>query len=110
MNQLERVARAICRVVIQSYRINEVSSEDTINADGNPLWMGYIPDAQAAIDAMQEWKAVDTAPEDVEVLVYRPIGIQKIDVMQRVEGVWYWPDGESPTSNPTHWMPLPKAP
>lgn len=94
MDRLERVARAFRRHLF--------------GTDGG--WESHIELAQIAIDAMQDWRPADTAPEDTEVLVYRPDGIQKRDVMMRVDDYWYWPDGESPTTHPTHWLPLPESP
>lgn len=52
MNQLERVARSICREVIGSYNLSNLVSVDTTNEDGRPLWQSYTKEAQAAIDAM----------------------------------------------------------
>lgn len=101
MNQLERVARAL--VAATGFDPDELF-------DDEPAWHWWKPRAQAAIDAMEQWQPAETAPEDTEVLVYRPDGIQKRDVMLRVDDYWYWPDGESPTSNPTHWMQLPSPP
>jgi hypothetical protein len=47
MNQLERVARAICRV-------NGFDPDEPSITGKGPLWRLYISDAQAAIDAMQQ--------------------------------------------------------
>ncbi len=105
MNTLERVARAICATH---------GRDPDFEIYGLKDWEVWKDHAQAAIDAMEQWQLIETAPEDVEVLVYRPDGIQKRDVMLRVDDYWYWywywQDGESPMLNPTHWLPLPEPP
>ena len=44
-DMVERVARALCRVD---------SHPENATMDGKPLWMDYIPEARAAIEAMRE--------------------------------------------------------
>lgn len=106
MDRLERVARAMC---IASGLDPDRSTFSKI-CPGERIWNLFEEQAQAAIDELEQWRQIDTAPEDTEVLVYRPDGIQKTDVMMRVDDYWYWPDGESPTTHPTHWLPLPSPP
>jgi hypothetical protein len=103
VNTLERVARAIC--------FEDGRNPDSMTTDDSFAWEVYLSEAQAAIDAMQEWQPIETAPLGTDVLIYRPSHIQLFDVMRRnAVGNWRWPDGEIPLRDPTHWMPLPEPP
>lgn len=57
-----------------------------------------------------EWQAIDTAPKDgASVLLYSPVLFGEQIVVAYYElGQWHDLMGRVP--QPTHWMPLPKAP
>lgn len=68
---------------------------------------------------MSEWQPIETAPKDgTTVIAFRPTDPPHVEGMYWAtydgtdEGAWHWTyDGDAPSSNqPTHWMPLPKAP
>jgi hypothetical protein len=59
------------------------------------------------------WQPIETAPEDVPVLVFQATGPRCIvatlgTAARGKAGRWFEPDRE--TSKPTHWMPLPEPP
>ena len=59
------------------------------------------------------WKPIESAPDCVDVLVYRPTpcGVEIVNMVKN-DGYWSWClDAESPIQYmPTHWMPLPPPP
>lgn len=57
-----------------------------------------------------EWQPIETAPKDgTFVLAYRPCD-PYFEPMYFNDGIWHWFDGDSPSFQPTHWMPLPDPP
>jgi len=58
---------------------------------------------------MADWHPIDTAPDDVAVLVFKRDGrIPQMATAMRSRGQW-WAFGSLPIT-PTHWMPLPDPP
>lgn len=60
-----------------------------------------------------EWKAMDTAPKDVSVLVFVPgrgvmLGYQHMYTSAGYQWTSNWTPIDGAT--PTHWMPLPEPP
>lgn len=104
MNQLERVARAIV---------------DAIDGDTDE-WRMWAIEAQAAIDAidaMQKWQPIETAPHNEAVLLYCPYrhesNPERIEIGEATRGARNSFRGMSTYSAhawATHWMPLPKLP
>jgi hypothetical protein len=66
--------------------------------------------AQAAIDAMPGWQAIETAPktDGDYILVYSPEGTQVAWWCE--QGHWLTSEGKFLWDEPTHWMPLSEPP
>ena len=110
-NMIERVARAIAK-----------------SQGSNPRWNheGWLRDARAAIEAMQDWQPISTAPTDgTRFLAYRrgddpeDIGVVSISHRHDPGGALRNPkhnyetwvtDYGTPLTQPSHWMPLPEPP
>lgn len=100
MDRLERVARAISCA--------ENNGDDA-------FWPGFVTLAQAAIDAMEQWQQIETAPHDTELLLYCPFrhesNPERIETGKATRG-----DRGTVKSTysmhawATHWMPLPEPP
>jgi hypothetical protein len=111
---IEQVARAITEVL----RAKGASSRMMENAGKDA--------ARAAIAAMREWQPIETAPTDgTRFLAYRqcddPEDIGVVSTLRRHDPggalrnpkhnyeTWVTDFG-SPSTQPTHWMPLPEPP
>jgi hypothetical protein len=91
METTERVARAL-----------SLRQRGTENA-----WRSFLDDAMVAIDAMQEWRPIASAPKDgTSVLLATPSG-RLADGMWGNYKVWVWP---YVMVEPTHWMERPEPP
>lgn len=56
-----------------------------------------------------QWQPIETAPSDVEVLMFCPT--RHVSNMERVEvGVYHNTKGGTYNQWATHWMPLPEPP
>lgn len=65
------------------------------------------------VTVTEDWQPIETAPKDgTEILVYEPnFEHAAIYVCKYDDPVWIEAGGECyATWQPTHWMPLPKAP
>jgi hypothetical protein len=70
-------------------------------------WETFTDVAQAAIDALQEWQPIETAPKDgTSILLATPSG-KIADGMWGNYKVWAWP---YVMVEPTHWMERPGRP
>jgi hypothetical protein len=57
---------------------------------------------------MSNWQPIETAPRNVELLLYYPAlraGRMSPGAMLKVGRTW-----DLPSRQPTHWMPLPEPP
>jgi len=62
---------------------------------------------------MSEWQPIETAPLEVDVLLYDPskmIGVQVGMGYKHPNGLIDWYQTFSYPLEPTHWMPLPEPP
>jgi hypothetical protein len=104
---LERVARAL--VASTGFDPDELFED-------KPAWHWWIPRAQAAIEAMQEWQPIESAPIGSCVLVAfhewdDTTQKQIIAFAQSSDGDhWYEQESHSLIWTPTHWMPIPEPP
>ena len=63
------------------------------------------------------WQSIDTAPEDIPLLVYSPwedefvSGFGGCHIAWLIDGVWRCDMTNKPlVDNPSHWLPLPEDP
>jgi hypothetical protein len=104
MNQLERVARAICVAY---------GRDPDLSIYGKKDWEIFTEQAQAAIDAMGDgWQPIETAPDDTPVWVNLVECDGDTEQCIAVQFNDEWTDQfrheiELPV---THWMPLPEPP
>lgn len=59
------------------------------------------------------WHPIETAPEEIYVLVWCPDYYSYeygIAVLDGEEGRWLTYEGDHELNTPTHWMPLPEPP
>jgi hypothetical protein len=74
-----------------------------------PLSECYTDMAQAAIDVLQGWQPIETAPKDERVLLFCPE--LSATNKQRIElDAAYSTKGRYAHSWATHWLPLPQPP
>lgn len=58
-----------------------------------------------------KWEPIETAPDEVRVLVYVPINGGGRILMARKWGYgWEWLTAGSRGKQPSHWQPLPEPP
>jgi hypothetical protein len=109
MNQIERVARAICTAC-------EENPDHTGDARGNAFrWQDYADVAQAAIDAVDRWEPIESAPHDTDVLLYCPLrhetNPERIEIGKATRGErTSIKSTYSSHAWATHCMPLPEPP
>lgn len=115
MNKIERAARAIAHVM----------------GDDTDDWRMWEMEAKAAVNAMQQWQPIETAPKDgTKILGWnQQLGQRETFMDKYTDGSpgykkhkesggpidigWYWFDpihNWASTWKPTHWMPLPEPP
>jgi hypothetical protein len=98
MNQLERVARAICGYKHDRSQI---------------YWPSYTREAQVAIDAMQEWQPIETVPLETLVFVWGK-GFEDVVLtrafLSHEDGVRTLFQGLSDAQRPSHWHSKPEPP
>lgn len=119
MNQIEKVARAMCRA---DPEVRMGDADGVVEQRVNTEWVHYVDQAKAAIAAMQpapQWKWIGSAPRNGTcVLLWIPAedgrhayiasGWYESGVF---DNRWYAAPDENPLSpQPTHWMPLPTPP
>ena len=60
---------------------------------------------------MDDWRPIETAPLDTDVLLWIPGEDMGITVGEKWEGSKHWiPQAELMDRPPTHWQPLPPPP
>lgn len=110
MNQLERVARAICLA-------DRNDPDEELSGNGILFWEVYKREAQAAIDAMQEWMPIETAPKDGSTILVWFVPHGALSVFWE-DDIWCVSNQKCDplpvrgyrTGEDTHWMPLPEPP
>lgn len=88
-------------------------SENPFNDDG---FSCYFHDGKCKYEKAEKnnWRAIETAPDDEEVLMVNSKGLQKVGFVERsgeenwASSDWSYADGTIHV--PTHWMPLPAPP
>ena len=112
MNQIEKVARAMCRA---DPEVRMGDADGVVEQRVNTEWVHYVDQAKAAIAAMQpapQWYGIETAPRDgTFVLGFGPHNTRG----SYREVIHWWGDRWTITwmegyGEPTHWMPLPTPP
>lgn len=80
-------------------------SENTVSYTTNPA-IGFFPD----------WQPIETAPEDVYVLIATTEAFDSPVAVAKKCGCWElsqtgsYAEDSQPNWEPTHWMPLPAMP
>lgn len=68
----------------------------------------------AEVLAWHEWRSIESAPKDEDVIAFFPDAVTEIMVVHCFDDGscdWYEPHGRQPIDvAPTHWMPLPPGP
>ena len=81
---------------------------------GKPMVMtenGYTSISVMGGANMIEWKPIETAPMDTDVLLFEPdYSIFVGSNFSLDDGDSYWCACGGPRRKPTHWMPLPEPP
>lgn len=91
-----------------------VYAKDLTHSPGSPAHTASLDALLTAIAALEaqvpQWQPIETAPRDVNVLVYST-GTFYVAHFNTFFNRWRNIDGPSfPLATPTHWMPLPPAP
>lgn len=104
MNQLERVARAICATH---------GRDPDFEIYGLKDWEVWKDHAQAAIDAMDQWQPIETAPLETEIYVWaeyydKPILTKAFISSADNKTVLF--QGLAREQHPSVWSPIPDPP
>lgn len=107
MEMVEKVARAICRSMLQDPDLDyEVHHQDGLVKG----WKMYESEARAAIEATQVmWQPISTAPKDMTEILCCFVGQFDKLVCFVAIGTPYGIVAQG-YAEPTHWMPLPPKP